>query len=99
LHSLLLDIRKNNPGLAHNEEISFIDAPEGVVAFERGSGILIYCNTNNKECKVNLDSLPGLNNLPAEGYVKLIATNNDCGMSGHELLLAPNSTIWLQKKQ
>jgi alpha-glucosidase len=81
-----LKIRQSHPDFTSSDEIEFVSAPNGIVAFNRGDGVLVFCNTNNKECTLNLASPARL----------LIASQASSAIKDRILTVGPNSTVWIE---
>ncbi|WP_031070760.1 glycoside hydrolase family 13 protein [Streptomyces sp. NRRL WC-3742] len=80
LYRSALALRRSRPELGAGTEVEWLDAPEGVLAFRRGTFV----------CTVNTTGQPV--RLPAPGDLLLGST--DLAVDGGETVLAPDSTGW-----
>ena len=81
-------LRKEISEFGVNSSFEFIDSPAEVLAFKRGSSILVVANTGKTSLKMN---------IPA-GYSIIQDSADESSVNGTELHIASESTVWLQAK-
>lgn len=72
-----LNWRKSQPALRYGS-ISFVDAPDGVLGFERqwrDDRLVVLCNTSAQEVAVSLKDWSGVNELHGHGLQSNLGTN------------------------
>ena len=98
LYRTSLRIRKNHPALQPSlasdarKDFSWIDAPDGIIAFQRKPGFLLYANTTDNDQGIALVE-ESLSILLASDQNAHITKNLEGGTS---LQLPSHSTVWLQ---
>ncbi|MFE3878793.1 glycoside hydrolase family 13 protein [Kitasatospora sp. NPDC059146] len=80
LYRSALAVRRAQPDLGAGTGVEWLDAPEGTLAFRRGSFV----------CTVNTTGEPV--RIPAPG--RLLLSSTELGVDGGETVLAPDSTGW-----
>ncbi|MFD7450723.1 glycoside hydrolase family 13 protein [Kitasatospora sp. NPDC059827] len=80
LYRSALAVRRAQPDLGAGTGVQWLDAPEGTLAFRRGSFV----------CTVNTTGEPV--RIPAPG--RLLLSSTELGVDGGETVLAPDSTGW-----
>ena len=80
-----LALRGSHPGLKNNFEIHFYESPVGTLCFSRGSGLMVYTNTSENSQTVEVKP----------GVEILISSNLSAKITGNNLMLPPNTTVWL----
>lgn len=80
LYRSALALRRSRPELGAGSGVEWLDAPEGVLAFRRGTFV----------CTANTTGQPVRLNAPGE----LLLASTDLVVEGGETVLAPDSTGW-----
>ena len=83
-----LILRKKYSDFDVNAPLSFIDAPDGVVAFKRGQSILVATNTTKAGKSVALDA----------SYEIIQDSAGESKIDGNSLVIASESTVWVHAK-
>ncbi|WP_329398294.1 glycoside hydrolase family 13 protein [Streptomyces melanogenes] len=82
LYRTALAARREHPGLGSGSAVSWLDAPEGVLAFARDGFV----------CTVNLTAEPV--RLPAPGKAVLSSDSREVALDGGEFVLGADTTVW-----
>ncbi|GGP40600.1 glycoside hydrolase family 13 protein [Streptomyces melanogenes] len=82
LYRAALAARREHPGLGSGDAVSWLDAPEGVLAFARDGFV----------CTVNLTAEPV--RLPAPGKALLSSGSREVALDGGEFVLEADTTVW-----
>ena len=88
LYKKSLELRKSHAALAKSsdQELIWIDTPEGVIGFKRRPNLLVFSNTSPESVKIRVDSSTNL----------LIASTSDVHLVDGILELPTDSTGWLE---
>ena len=86
LYKKSLALRHSHPALGGEGELTWIDAPEGVMHFTREPGLEVVVNTLDSEIKVKV-----------RGSSLLLESGIGSGLQDGVLTIAANTTIWLQR--
>ncbi|MFI1176603.1 glycoside hydrolase family 13 protein [Streptomyces melanogenes] len=82
LYRAALAARREHPGLGSGDAVSWLEAPEGVLAFARDGFV----------CTVNLTAEPV--RLPAPGKALLSSGSREVALDGGEFVLEADTTVW-----
>ncbi len=84
-----LRIRSEHPALKGSSDyrINWLDAPDGVIAFERHPGFTLFANTTSRELKL----------VAPPGVSLLLGSRPGVRLEGERLTLPGDSTCWLTK--
>ncbi len=81
-----LTVRREHPALGAGEAVSWLEAPEGVLAFRRDAALGSFV------CAVNASSAPV--RLPSYGRVLLVSESLPVEPEADGVLLPPDTAIW-----
>jgi alpha-glucosidase len=82
LYRRALTARREHPDLGAGSAVTWLDAPEGVLAFRRGE-FTCTANTTGREVRI-----------PAYGRPLLTSAAGPVGTTGDEAVLPPDTTVW-----
>ena len=73
--------------LPESNAITWIDTPEGVLAFSRGDDFFLYANTTDQSFELKLESDSQI----------ILASSTQAHLEAKTLILPAQSTVWLGK--
>jgi alpha-glucosidase len=83
-----LELRKKFSDFKTEASLTYIDAPNGVLAFKRGQSILVATNTSSSLQAFAID----------REYVIIQDSAGESKIEGNSLVIAAESTVWLHAK-
>lgn len=86
LYRRALALRKRHSGLGGVAPVKWHDAPEGIIYFSRGEGLVVLANTTDEVKQVNIH----------EAAILLLESQRGASISGSIVDIPANTTLWLQ---
>jgi alpha-glucosidase len=87
LYRTSLALRKRHPGLGGEADITWHDAPDGIIYFSRSNKLVVLANTTDTAIDVNIHAAAIILHQSQEG----------ASINGSIVTIPANTTLWLQQ--